>query len=128
MGLGLLVRRLSLPLSALTAAALGGWAVLDLATGGGAGLPSLTPIDLGASAGFAGRVVEAISTAVVLLLGLRLLAFAIGGLGWLLLPPEHRDMLGRLTQPPPASPRDDELDLCRAGDGPGRRPARSGVT
>lgn len=140
MRLGLAVRRLSLPLCALAAAGLAAWTAFHVVVGRGQGWPRLIPLDLGAHAGLAIWVVEAVATVVVLLLGLRLLAIAVGAFGWLLLPPHHRELLGRFTEPPPGSPRDgsqregsphagppreNELDLCRASDGASRRPARS---
>jgi hypothetical protein len=95
MRLGLGVRRLSLPLCLLAGVVLGAWALFQVASGRDTGLPSLVALGLGL---------------VALALGLRLLAFATGALGWLLLPADHREMLGRLTGSPPTFAGGDDDD------------------
>jgi len=106
MRLGLVVRRISLPACVLAGVALVAWSLLNMAAGPGARLPSPSPFDASARVGIAVWLVEAIVAVGGLLLGLRLLAFAIGGLGWRLLLPDHRDMLSRLGDQPPASARE----------------------
>lgn len=110
MRLGLVVRQISLPACVLAGVALVAWSLLDMAAGPGARLPSPPPFDPSARVGIAVWLVEAIVALGGLLLGLRLLAFAIGGLGWRLLPPDHRDMLSRLADQPSASAREGDRD------------------
>ena len=105
-GLGLVVRRISLPACVLAGVSLVAWSLLNTGAGPGARLPSPPPFDTGARVGIAVWLVDATAAVGGLLLGLRLLAFAIGGLGWQLLPPDHRDVLSRLGDQPPASARE----------------------
>lgn len=110
MRLGLVVRRISLPACVLAGVALVAWSLLNMAAGPGALLPSPSPFDASARVGIAVWLVEAIVAVGGLLLGLRLVAFAIGGLGWRLLPPDHRDVLSRLGDQPPTSTRERDQD------------------
>lgn len=109
MGLGLALRRLSLPLSALAALVLAGWSVVHEATERG-GFPNLIPFHAGARVGLVSWVLGGIVAVIALLLALRLLAFMIGGVGWSVLPAEHREVLGRLSAPSSHSGRKDPPD------------------
>jgi len=109
-GIGLVVRRISLPACVLAGVALVAWSLLDMGTGPGARLPSPPPFDPGARVGITVWLVETIAAVGGLLLGLRVLAFAIGGLGWRLLPPDHRDMLSHLGDRPSAPAREGDQE------------------
>lgn len=99
MGLGLALRRLSLPLCVLAAVVLAGWSVVHEATERGGGFPNLIPFHSGARVGLATWALGAIVAVMALLLALRLLAVMIGAVGWTVLPAQHREMLGRLSAP-----------------------------
>ena len=101
MRFGLAVRRISLPVCILAWAALVCWSLLR-AGGPGAHFPLLLPFASGKNLGFGVWMAQAVAMAVGLLLGLRLLAFAIGAVGWWLLPADHRDLLSRLGGAAPA--------------------------
>ena len=101
MGLGLAVRRISLPVCILAWAALVCWSSLR-AGGHGARLQALPPFASGNNIGLGAWMAEAVVVPVVLLVGLRLLALTIGAVGWSLLPADHRALLSRLGAAAPA--------------------------
>ncbi len=126
MGLGLALRRVSLPLCLLVGVLWGAWSLLHAITGLDQGFPNLVPFRAGARIGLATWLLLGVAALVALLVALRLLAITIGAVGWLLLPREHRDMLSRLSPPaqsgarsdPPES-RDDMQQMrvaCATGD------------
>ena len=100
MGLGLGLRRLTVPLCVLATVALAVWCVLHAATGAVDSLPGAMPFHLGAGLGLAGWLLAGGVAVAALFLALRLLAVMVGAIGWMLLPTEHRDLLSRLERPP----------------------------
>lgn len=99
MGVGLGLRRLSLPLCVLAAVALGAWSAYHASSEHGRGFPNLIPFHSGASVGLATWSLAGVVAIVALLVALRVLAILVGALGWWVLPLEHREMLGRLSTP-----------------------------
>jgi hypothetical protein len=77
LGFGLLVRRLSVPAATLTFAALV--------------FAGFEPIEAEIGAGWVFAI------PVLVLLGGRLVAVGLGALGWLVFPPEHRDVLSAIA-------------------------------
>lgn len=113
MGLGLALRRVSLPVCLVVGALWTGWTLIHALTGHDRGFPNLIPFHAGGRIGLAAWVLSGLVALVVLFLVLRLLAMAIGALGWWLLPPEHRDTLSRLSSP---GQSDSGNDPSRSGD------------
>lgn len=99
MGLGLAVRRLSLPLCVLAGVVMAAWSVLHEVTGGSGDIPTLIPLHAGARVALAGGILAGLLTVAALVLALRLLAITIGAVGWLVLPTEHRALLSRIGAP-----------------------------
>lgn len=108
MGIGLGLRRISAPMCVLATLVLTGGSLLHAAMGRGRGFPNVIPFHHGAHVGLAAWMLAGILAVAALLLALRLIAITIGAVGWLLLPPEHRDMLSRLGAPAVHSESRDE--------------------